>query len=47
MIKQELRRFQSQWYNGVLMYPGVYVLTWFRAPFGWVLMDMSPQEVTR
>lgn len=44
MIKQELRRFASRYDNGVAMYPGVYVLTWLRAPYGWTLVGMVLHE---
>lgn len=43
MVKQEARRLQSQYLDGTLMYPGVTVFTWVKAPsMPWVLVSMKP-----
>lgn len=41
MIKQEIRQLGSRWRDGSPMYPGSYVFTWAKAPWGWVLLSIA------
>lgn len=43
-IKQERVRLTSQHRDGSLMFPGVWVLTWVSAAWGWLLVAMEPEE---
>lgn len=43
-IKLERRQLSSQCLDRSLMYPGVSIFTWIRAPWGWLLIDINPEE---
>ncbi|NVO13853.1 MAG: hypothetical protein HXX10_07440 [Rhodoplanes sp.] len=46
MIKRTIQTLTaSRWQDGTLMYPGRYLLTWFKSPhMPWVLLSMEPAE---
>jgi hypothetical protein len=44
MLKQEVRKLSSRYLNGVLMYPGVWLFTWVKAPWGWLLVSITEHE---